>query len=83
MNIKINININVRVNINVNVDINVTTNIMININIDVDIYEPTRDSLDFFYSRLSNDGCMHLDDYNFREWPGSKIALDNFLKKIK
>jgi len=53
------------------------------INIDVDIYEPTRDSLDFFYSRLSNDGCMHLDDYNFREWPGSKIALDNFLKKNK
>ena len=51
------------------------------INIDVDIYEPTKDSLDFFYSRLSNGGCMHLDDYNFREWPGNKIALDNFLKK--
>ena len=53
------------------------------INIDVDIYEPTRDSLDFFYSRLINGGCIHLDDYNFREWPGNKTAIDNFLKKNK
>ena len=53
------------------------------INIDVDLYEPTRDSLDFFYPRLINGGCIHLDDYNLREWPGNKIALDSFLNKNK
>jgi len=50
------------------------------VNIDVDIYKPTKDSLNFFYSKLISGGCMHLDDYNFREWPGNKIAVDNFLK---
>jgi hypothetical protein len=49
------------------------------INIDVDIYQPTRDSLEFFYLRLINGGCIHLDDYNLREWPGNKKALDLFL----
>ena len=53
------------------------------INIDVDIYKPTKDSLEFFFLRLANGGCIHLDDYNFREWPGNKIALDNFLKNNK
>ena len=53
------------------------------INIDVDLYEPTRDSLEFFYSRLIQGGCIHLDDYNLREWPGNKIALDSFLNKNK
>ena len=53
------------------------------INIDVDIYKPTKESLDFFYPRLINGGCIHLDDYNFNEWPGAKIAIKEFEKKNK
>ena len=53
------------------------------INIDVDIYKPTKESLDFFYPRLINGGCIHLDDYNFNEWPGARIAIKEFEKKNK
>ena len=53
------------------------------INIDVDIYKPTKESLNFFYPRLINGGCIHLDDYNFNEWPGARIAIKEFEKKNK
>ena len=53
------------------------------VNIDVDIYQPTKDALDFFYPRLIKGGCIHIDDYNFREWPGSKIAIKEFEKNNK
>lgn len=51
------------------------------INIDVDIYEPTKKSLEFFFPRLIEGGCINIDDYNLREWSGAKKAVDNFLKE--
>ena len=49
------------------------------VHIDVDLYEPTRDSITFFYDRLSPGGVMLLDDYGFSTCPGAKLAADEFL----
>ena len=51
------------------------------VNIDVDLYEPTRDSLEFFYPRLSPGGVIQIDDYNFMDWPGATKAVDEFLSR--
>jgi O-methyltransferase len=48
------------------------------VHIDVDLYEPTRDSIEFFYYRLNPGGVMLLDDYGFKTCPGAKIAADEF-----
>ena len=49
------------------------------VHIDVDIYQPTKDSLEFFYPRLVEGGVIQIDDYNVMDWPGSKTAVDEFL----
>lgn len=51
------------------------------VNIDVDIYKPTLESLNFFFPRLVKGGCIHLDDYNFREWGGNITAVEEFKKE--
>lgn len=43
------------------------------LNLDVDLYEPTRDSIAFFYPRLVEGGVITSDDYN---WPGCRKAID-------
>jgi len=48
--------------------------------IDVDLYEPTRDSLRFFYPRLQSGGCMYFDDYGYNTYPGAKLAVQEFLQ---
>jgi hypothetical protein len=48
------------------------------VHIDVDLYQPTRDSITFFYDRLSPGGVMLLDDYGFSTCPGAKLAADEF-----
>ncbi|MCB2106654.1 MAG: class I SAM-dependent methyltransferase [Rhodobacteraceae bacterium] len=53
------------------------------VHIDVDLYEPTRDCLDFFYPRLNRGGVIQIDDYNFMDWPGSQKAVDEFLAREK
>lgn len=50
------------------------------VHIDVDIYEPTRDSLEFFYSRLSSGGVIVCDDYGFTSCPGATRAFDEFVQ---
>jgi O-methyltransferase len=50
------------------------------VHIDVDIYEPTRDSVAFFYSRLSPGGILVCDDYGFATCPGATKAVDDFLR---
>ena len=48
--------------------------------LDVDLYEPTRDSLRFFYPRLAEGGMVYLDDYGFyRTFPGARKAVDEYL----
>ena len=49
------------------------------VHIDVDLYEPTRDSIEFFYARLSPGGILLCDDYGFSTCPGATQAFDEFL----
>lgn len=49
------------------------------VHIDVDLYEPTRDSLAFFYPRLTPGGIVICDDYMFSSCPGATRAVDDYL----
>lgn len=49
------------------------------VHIDVDLYQPTYDSVAFFYSRMVTGGIILCDDYGFRSCAGAKKAVDEFL----
>lgn len=49
------------------------------VHIDLDVYAPIKAALAFFYERLSPGGIIFVDDYNFTDWPGAKIATDEVL----
>ena len=49
------------------------------VHIDVDLYEPTRDSMAFFYERMSDGGIIIVDDYGFTSCPGATRAVDEVL----
>jgi len=49
------------------------------VHVDVDLYEPTRDSIAFFYPRLAPGGILLCDDYGFDSCPGATRAVDEFL----
>jgi O-methyltransferase len=49
------------------------------VHIDVDLYEPTRDSLEFFYPRMSEGGILVCDDYAYSSCPGATEAVNTFL----
>src|SRR5690606_12191147 len=46
------------------------------VNIDVDLYEPSRDAVEFFDPRLSTGGVIVCDDYGSELCPGAKCAMD-------
>jgi hypothetical protein len=48
------------------------------VSIDVDLYQPIRDSLEFFYPRLCDGGLIYLDDYGFNAFPGARHAVDEY-----
>lgn len=48
------------------------------VHIDVDLYQPTRDSLEFFYPRLVPGGIIVMDDYGLLTCPGAKLAADEY-----
>lgn len=48
------------------------------VHVDVDLHEPTRDSFEFFYPRMSKGGVMVCDDYGSAYCPGAKKAVDEF-----
>lgn len=49
------------------------------VHIDVDLEQPTRDSIEFFYPRLSQGGVLVLDDHGSAMCPGARAtALDYF-----
>lgn len=52
------------------------------VHIDVDLYQPTRDSLEFFYPRLVKGGFIVMDDYGFKTCPGAKQAADEFAATV-
>lgn len=49
------------------------------VHVDVDVYQPTRDSLEFFYDRINPGGIFLCDDYGFDTCPGATKAVDEFL----
>jgi O-methyltransferase len=49
------------------------------VHIDVDLYQPTRDSLEFFYPRLTPGGILLCDDYGYHTCPGARQAFDEFI----
>jgi len=50
------------------------------IHIDVDLYEPTYESLKFFYPRLLSGGVIILDDFGFENCIGAHKAAVDFMK---
>ncbi|MBU2572076.1 MAG: TylF/MycF family methyltransferase [Gammaproteobacteria bacterium] len=50
------------------------------VHVDVDLYEPTRDSIVFFYERLNPGAVFLCDDYGFTSCPGATMAVDEFLQ---
>jgi hypothetical protein len=49
------------------------------VHIDVDLYEPTRDSIAFFYPRMSPGGVMIFDDYGMTSCPGAYKAVEDYM----
>lgn len=49
------------------------------VHIDVDLYQPTLDSLKFFYPRVSHGGIIVCDDYGFTTCPGACKAVQEFM----
>jgi hypothetical protein len=45
------------------------------VHIDVDLYQPTLDSIEFFYPRLNDGGVMIIDDFGFTNCPGAAMAV--------
>ena len=53
------------------------------VHIDVDLYQPTKDSFEFFYARLNKGGVIICDDYGLNQFPGAKSAVDEFISNNK
>ncbi|MEK7801719.1 MAG: TylF/MycF/NovP-related O-methyltransferase, partial [Pseudomonadota bacterium] len=49
------------------------------VHVDVDLFEPTRDSISFFYDKLNAGGIFICDDYGFLTCPGATDAIHQFL----
>ena len=50
------------------------------VHIDVDLFQPTFDSVSFFYPRLSQGAVLLCDDYGCTTCPGATKAIDDYLK---
>jgi O-methyltransferase len=50
------------------------------VHIDVDLYQPTRDSIEFFYPRVTPGGIIVCDDYGSSVCPGAIKAMNEFLE---
>ncbi len=48
------------------------------VHVDVDLFQPTYDSIAFFYERMVPGGIILCDDYGFTTCPGAKKAFDDF-----
>jgi O-methyltransferase len=52
------------------------------VHVDVDLYEPTRDSVEFFYPRLVPGGVLVCDDYGSTLCDGARQAMDEYAEGI-
>ena len=53
------------------------------VHLDVDLYQPFRDSIEFFYPRLVEGGVIVFDDYGLTQFPGAKTAVDEAVETLK
>lgn len=51
------------------------------VHIDVDLYQPTLESIDFFWDKMSVGGALVCDDYGFETCPGARKAMDEFFNE--
>jgi hypothetical protein len=49
------------------------------VHIDLDLYEPILEAARFFHRRMLPGGIIVFDDYGFVDWPGAKLAVEQFL----
>ncbi|MEN0040994.1 MAG: TylF/MycF/NovP-related O-methyltransferase [Pseudomonadota bacterium] len=56
----------------------VETNRFALVHVDVDLYQPTKDTIEFFYDRMVPFGVMVCDDYGSGSYPGAREAIDEF-----
>ncbi|MGH8618734.1 MAG: TylF/MycF/NovP-related O-methyltransferase [Burkholderiales bacterium] len=49
------------------------------VNLDVDLFEPTHESLEYFYPRLAPGGLIVSDDYS---WPGARRAREDYAARV-
>ena len=52
------------------------------VHIDVDLYEPTLESLKYFFGKVSKGGIIICDDYGYNLFPGAKRAVDLFISEL-
>jgi O-methyltransferase len=49
------------------------------VHLDCDIYDSYRQTMEYFYHRMSSGGIILLDEYDDPPWPGCNLAVDEFL----
>ena len=49
------------------------------VHVDVDLFQPTHDSITFFYDRMVPGGIILCDDYGSEGCPGAKAAFDELI----
>jgi len=49
------------------------------VHLDVDVYQPTRDSLEYFFPKVVPGGIIVCDDFG---WPGARKAVEEFCVRI-
>jgi hypothetical protein len=49
------------------------------VHLDCDIYDSYKQTLGYFYPRMSQGGIILFDEYNDPPWPGCNLAVDKFL----
>lgn len=52
------------------------------VNIDVNLYQSTKDSINFFWPRLRKGGVMYMDDYNSIAFPGATTAIKECIQEL-
>lgn len=50
------------------------------VHVDMELYEPTRDRLEFFYLRISTGAILVCDDCGFINNPGTTKAVEDFMR---
>jgi hypothetical protein len=51
------------------------------VHIDVDMYEPTRDSISYFWDRICVGGVLICDDYGSYKTIGARKAMNDFFNR--